>query len=430
MKNSIIFIIMSIFSTACFATSINKNIGCLLVKDNACTLTVSVHEREVSGNKVNLYKDDFIEQDLLTLKKYYDLAKQNNMNEIKALFSKKDGSYDLISQEIKENPSKYARFHKVGDIKINNIYLYADYSIFYLSWFDKNGKKIADWSEAVQCYDGKCFMSDRILKRQANFDLLFDIINAKTIEATMEVNDSFSIFKSSIETDFPLEVSIKFKGLTDHDLKSDALSVVSEFLTSLKVNYDTYRDNMSEGKKSKKYLQSIYLKYWEKITDSDRIPFPKRDRKDATSIYHVGSSMAGIANYVYQASSFISLGVIESDLYTFVMLKNPDSGFNTVITLVVNNQSNKLVSSTDQPINVQRVLSILSNSIIYPELNAKYSQVSEGESLLKNDSLNYKVAFNMTKDESPANQDYALYALAILMILMVLMVSIWLVRRK
>ncbi len=144
--------------------------SCLAHDSQGCSVSVSVHKRPLS---MWLDKPDgSVPAELASvLQAYYAAARANDTVKIAEKFSVADKSRAQITEEMRKNPGKYARFYQVKAVKLTMLVNIGSYFMVGVEWYGEGNKRLAGWSELVICEDD-CEMSAQLLSEtdpQINF---------------------------------------------------------------------------------------------------------------------------------------------------------------------------------------------------------------------------------------------------------------------
>lgn len=141
------------FSTHAF----QKKETCYLMASGQCVLSIGAYFDDREYEVYPTVGDTDADK---ALNAYYGVATKNDIRSVISSFSSIDGSRELVSDQLSESPSKYARFNAVSSVDVIKSARFGDYTSYRIRWYGRTGERLADWMEMVVCTGG-CKMSNR-----------------------------------------------------------------------------------------------------------------------------------------------------------------------------------------------------------------------------------------------------------------------------
>ena len=379
-----VLVVCSPFSYA----TVTASSGCLVQHNNQCQATTSVYTENLPDNL--LLSDNMGKQpDFITaLHQYYQLAKQNNLADLIELYSTADGSRDIFSEGVRKTPTRYARFHKVGNINVSKAYRFGNYVMVAVVWHDKQGKRIANWAELLHCAK-QCYMSERLMNSssEVGFYAIFSkppvsnnppVITSDNIEVTYPDN-----------SDYSASVTL---AMTDYDALDSAerskFGVVAELVNTLKANVvNANAEAKNNFKHIEQYNVRLFAPFWRNFDKSVGYDWPNKvgDAYQFSSMaYYV------LASKLANLRSLKPMAVIKGNAVDFVMLATEDFGYMSVLTFYVDND-NKMISQADLNRSDSTIAELLQHPFVYKKLVARANQATTN--VIAADSSSYIVDF-------------------------------------
>jgi len=380
----LMIILSSFFFMASFGYA-NTNHCFLFDGSERCSLS-SVFDQSINPKAIELELNDngLRENYIDTLSAYYFYATRNNVEKLKLLHSKLDGSYKSFSEDIRQNPAKFSRFYKVNRVSVNHIYRFENYIVADVNWFDSSDKLLATWNEAVQC-NTECFMSQRLLKRQDNFDLW---MNAIKLDAnSISVIDPSHDFEYSTNGNYPIDIKFKikpFSALAAHELKY--FDMFSDFLSAIKVNYETFStERFNNYNNAENYLYGIFDKYWDGFNSGSSYGMPENEKLQFSNTSFLSMGHASLTSNLNKFDNLKPLGIMTSEHSAFLLVNASNQSESRLLIFAYSIDDNQLVLSNSIHADDKGAYSILNNPIIYDFLNNSLEQDGTVDSLLKTD---------------------------------------------
>jgi hypothetical protein len=99
---------------------------------------------------------------LNALNNYYYWGYRNDINKLLAMYTKKDSSWQRLSDKASKGKSPFVHFAKLDGVDVKEKYLWGDYQIFKVVWHTSN--KHYNWLDMIYCNSTACQYSDRLLR--------------------------------------------------------------------------------------------------------------------------------------------------------------------------------------------------------------------------------------------------------------------------
>lgn len=145
------------FSTHAF----QKRETCYLVASGQCVLSIAAY---FNDKEYEVYPNAGITNADKALNAYYRAATKNDIPTIINSFSSADGSRELISDQLSDSPSKFARFNAVSSVDVLKSARLGNYTSYRIRWYGSSGARLTDWMEMVVCTT-ECKMSNRAMSQ-------------------------------------------------------------------------------------------------------------------------------------------------------------------------------------------------------------------------------------------------------------------------
>lgn len=303
---------------------------------------------------------------IATLKNYYDAAKKNDHKRITSLYTEADGSRKIIEESLRKSPTRYSRFHKVGDITVKKAYRAGNYHFVVVDWHDKQGKVLAEWSELLYCQKS-CLMSDRLLKQTDTTSFFFRALGGGKEASYESKGNAFKTVTASTPNDDTTSISVAitpYSNMTAAE-KSKTQTLVDLVQTvranSVKVN-ETFSTNFP---KLKSETLSLFKDYWPAIDDRLTYYYPN------VKGYKVPFSSLGVYVLTSRLASITSLKpmfkVQGKDVgFYFFMAERQEK---QELLMFFINDAGKLVSQADLKSPDSGIAQTLQHRFVYQALN-------------------------------------------------------------
>lgn len=407
---------------------------CLYAENQKCTVLQTLHQTKTDITLGVSEQAKFNEPYLNVLNTYYLLAKQNNLPEIVKLYSSQDGSRELVREAVRRTPTRYARFHKVGDIKINQIFNMGSYYAFAVSWFDKQGKRLANWFELVQCSGDACFMSERFARKDektAFYSLFgqstaftgeFAVSNAVEPIKVVKPQNSSSPVSLSLAIEPYEQMSKTVKSRFEPVTKVVNLAVSNYLQVMQEVGTDV---NRLEG-----FSKGMFDPYWENFSSKEMFFYPNSKGQK-----HTFSTMDFriFSNRLGNLKSLEPAALLRANQVDFVMLwgaQNADKKDERLFIFPVSKQG-KIVNWSALKRQDATIFELLQHPFVYVSLIKSLKSGTSNTQLIAADKSQYEIDFKKLEPQAPksdsskpssenSSQSYWLWlALAFVLVLVV-----------
>jgi hypothetical protein len=196
------------------------------------------------------------------LSNYYYLVKNNDVDKVVNLYSKKDGSFEEISTQVSQNKDRFKRYSQVKSVNWLESFYWGGYEVASLEYELDNGKKVI-WKDGILCETaGDCSISSFLFHPDSKTDVFSSAITAHNMGKSTKVTDSLNLTYNVIPaygSNFPVQVYVSVvpgASVTDQGRKyfEKLESLVAE-ISSVDMQ-SVYKDQAAY-----KGLRSIYKKY-------------------------------------------------------------------------------------------------------------------------------------------------------------------------
>lgn len=162
MSNMLRFFIISIaLMFNCVSHAFQKEETCYLVVSGKCVLSIGAY---FDDKEYEVYPTSGSTDADKALNSYYRAATKNDIPTIINSFSSADGSRELISDQLSDSPSKFARFNAVSSVDVLKSARLGNYTSYRIRWYGSSGARLTDWMEMVVC-TSECKMSNRVMSQ-------------------------------------------------------------------------------------------------------------------------------------------------------------------------------------------------------------------------------------------------------------------------
>lgn len=413
---------------------------CLSEQNKQCLISQEVLQAKTDIKLGISEQAKFDEPYLTLLNRYYLLAKQNNLPEIIKLYSSQDGSRELVREAVRQTPTRYARFYKVGDIQVNQILKMGSYYALLVSWFDKQGKRLANWFEFIHCDKQHCAMSERLAKKtkQTAFYALFGGKHAFTGEFVSQADvDTISI---SQPKQSPSSVRLKLGIQTYANLSKEQLKAFDPALNVINTAVSNYAQAIAEAGTDMAMLQQIsqglFQPYWEDFNHQEMFFYPNKQnakRPFAGMDYRVFASKIG---RLKSATPAAILRANEVDFIFLWVAQDEQKEDARLLPFAISKQG-KIVNWSGLKNQDATIFQFITHPFVYTalvqQLRNKQANLTD---MLAKDKATYQVDFKKftkktqvdTQEDTTADGTY-LWPWALLLLLLVAGIA-WLIRTK
>lgn len=387
----VIIISVLVFAANISVAEISKTKVCL-TGNTECSVAAELFEFKFSNDMVLDNKLAGSKKYFNVLNEYYILAKKNDLANIVKLYSELDGSRNIVEKSVRKVPNRYARFHKVGKIKVNKIYRFGAYYMVGVVWFDKQDQFLANWTELVHC-PADCYMSERLMRKNEEVSFYsYASSGANKLTGSLKGSDVIKV-EYPEGSEYPAKVSL---GLSQYNTlsseKKKKFTIVLNLINSLKANNSQIIKTSGGDSLAWRDMTIGFMQpYWANFGAQVMYYYPN---KLGSEVLFSTLTVNRLADRLSKVEHAKPIALINGEEVSFLLMSVGLKEDRKVLQFYLS-ENNKIISQAD----LTREDGLLARLLQHPFVYEKLLKIkAEGASDLAKDLAPYKRDINALKD--------------------------------